>query len=194
MSSETVDAAAEPAAPAVAALRPLRSRYLLAVLLVAVALVSAVSWGLVTLAGVDATADSFARTDVPGEFSVDVHPGSWDLYAEGGADLDGIVITDERGDDVAVGPATSSAYERDGRTVEPVGSFEVPLGGEFTYRIGVTGTGDAGETPTLAVGPRDDVESFTRQRPLVLVLLAVNVGAAVAIVVVPVVRWRRNRA
>lgn len=82
--------------------RPLRSRWLLALALVVVALASAVMWGYLTTVAVDETAKSFARADMPGEVTADLRPGTWNVYAEGPARVDRVTVTDGDGRPVEV--------------------------------------------------------------------------------------------
>lgn len=172
---------------------PLRSRYLLAVVLVLVALVSVVMWGLLTVRATDDLAAGLDRTSVPGELTVDLHPGRWILYGEGDLALDEVKVSypDGREVPVTLDPASAATYEHQGRTSDAVAAFDLPLGGEWPdMRIVIDGRGTEPDA-AVALAASDQFDQLGRQRWGMLALLVVNVGAAVVIVVVPLMRHRR---
>lgn len=180
----------------ITSLPPLRSRWVLSALLVVVALVCVVMWGLLTLWATDATGKAFARADLPGELTTDLHPGVWKVYAEGPAAVDRVTVAYPDGRPVEVDrvDGAGSAYDRGGFTAIPVATFELPLGGEWPdMEISVTGSAEDPDT-TFAVGAADELTPMDQQRWGMLALLVVNVGAALAIGVVPLVRRRRQVA
>lgn len=174
-------------------LPPLRSRYLLAAALVLVAVGSIVMWGLLTAWSTEDLAAGLDRTEVPGELTVDLHPGEWMLYAEGDVTIDRVQVRYPDGREVPVDqdPDGGTAYEYRGRTAEPVASFELPRVGELPdMQIVAEGSSDDPEA-TVAVAEADQFDHLSVQRWGMLALFVVNVGAALAIVIVPLVRHRR---
>lgn len=172
---------------------PLRSRYLLAGLLVLVAFGSIVMWGLLTVWATEDLAAGLDRTTVPGQLTSDLHPGGWVLYAEGDVAVEQVHVTRSDGREVPVtlDPDIGTSYEYRGRASEPVASFDLPLGGEWPdVRIDVDGRA-ADPDSTVALAAADRFDHLGWQRWGMLTLFVVNVGAAVAIVVVPLVRRRR---
>jgi hypothetical protein len=174
-------------------LSPLRSRYLLAAALVLVSVGSVVMWGLLTAWSTEGLAAGLDRTEVPGELTVDLHPGEWMLYAEGDVTVDRVQVRDPDGREVPVeqDPGDGTPYEYRGRTAEAVASFELPRVGELPdMQIVVEGSG-ADPEATVAVAEADRFDHLSVQRWGMLALFVVNVGAAVLSVVVPLVRHRR---
>lgn len=174
---------------------PPKSRWLLAVALVLIALVSVMMWGLLTVRATDATAKGFARSDLPGELTADLHPGVWNVYVEGEATVERVSVSypDGRRVPVTRTDGGGSTYERQGFSATRVASFTLPLGGERPgMRVRVDGTA---ETPdvTFAVAAADELTYVEAQRWGLLALVVVNVGAAVAVVAVPILRRRRHR-
>lgn len=176
-------------------LAPLKSRWLAAALLVVVALTGVVMWGLLTVRAVDETAAGFARSDLPGELTADLRPGTWNVFVEGGADVERVTVShpDGRPVEVVRRDGVGPAYDRQGSVATRVASFVLPRGGEWPgMTIRVDGTAeDPGAT--FAVGADDELTFAGEQRWGILALLVVNLGVAVLIVVVPIVRWRRHR-
>ena len=178
-----------------AVVRPLRSRWLLAALLVIVALATAVLWAFLTKAAVDATADAFLRGDVPGELTADLHPGTWNIYAEGPVTIRDLTVTHADGRPVPVTehPPTGAGYERGGTQANLIAEFDIPIGGmSGELRIAATGTTEPGAEGAFAVGAADEFGVIGFQRWGMVALLAVNLSAAVLVVVMPIVRHRRH--
>jgi hypothetical protein len=176
-------------------LPPLRSRYLLAALLVLVALVTFVLWSFLAMAAIDATADNYLRGDLPGELTSDFHPGTWNVYAEGPVTVTGITVTDAEGTAVTVttGDGSDMDYDRWGSSATLAGSFDVPRGGmSGEMRIKVTGSAESGGEATFAVSADDELDYLRLQHWGMVALLAVNLGAAVAIIITPIIRRRRH--
>ncbi len=185
------------ARPAVGAtvLPPLRSRWLLATALVLVALATFVLWAVLARVATDATADSFLRTEVPGELTTDLRPGTWNVYAEGPVTVQEVTVTRDDGRPVKVTEhsPTGAGYDRGGSQADVVAEFDIPLGGmsgELT--IAVSGTTERGAEGAFAVGAADEFDFLGIQRWAMVALLAVNLTAAVLIGVVPFVRRRRH--
>jgi hypothetical protein len=169
----------------------------LAALLVLVALATFVLWALLVGVAADATADSFERGDVPGEVTTDLHPGTWNLYAEGPVTIQDVTATRKDGRPVQVTEhsPTGADYDRGGSQARLVADFDIPLGGmsgELT--VAVTGTTEPGAEGAFAVGAADEFDFLGIQRWAMVALLAVNLTAAVLIGVVPIIRRRRHTA
>ena len=187
---------ASEAAPPAATWRPLRSRYLVAALLVLVAVVATSMWAMLSIAATDSAGRSFERSDVPGDLTLDLHPGTWNIYLEGPASVDAIKVTDADGTPVAVNTAEldGATYNRGGFRSQQIASFEVPLGRAAPQmQIAVTGIAQDPDT-TFAVGASGDLADLGVQTWGMVALLVVNLGAAVAIVVTPIVRRRSHAA
>ena len=181
--------------PGAAVLRPLRSRWLLAALLVLVALATVVMWAFLTKATVDATADSLLRGDVPGGLTADLHPGTWNIYAEGPVTIRDVTVTHADGRPVPVTERrpTGAGYERGGNEANLMAEFDIPVGGmSGELRIAATGTTEPGAEGSFAVGAADEFGVIGFQRWGIVALLTVNLSAAVLVVVVPIIRHRRH--
>ncbi len=183
-----------PAAPPAPAFRPLRARYILVVLLPVAALVAALFWLYTVNEAVGAKFDAFTRGDIPGQATVWVSPGTWYIYATTGSAIESIQVTDPSGKSLPVKASSAGAVygARGGRDFHAVGQFTVKVPQVGDARVAVTGTDTFGGG-SFAVGDFN-VNGF--QRPhlwAAAALLVINVGAAVAIVVVPIVRARRVR-
>jgi hypothetical protein len=192
--AETSAEAAPESSTDAASWRPLRSRYLVAALLILVAVVAASMWAMLSIAATDSAGRSFERSDVPGDLTLDLHPGTWNIYLEGPASIDAIKVTDADGTPVAVNTAEldGATYNHGGFRTEQIASFEIPLGGTASQmQIAVTGIAQDPDT-TFAVGAADDVGDLGVQTWGMVALLVVNIGAAVAIVITPIVRRRRH--
>ena len=183
-----------PAAPAPAEVptRPLRSRYVIAVLLVLAALSAALFWSFAVNEAVGARLDKFTRGPVPGRTTVWVNPGTWYVYATGGSTLDGIQVTGPDGRPLPVAPTATvdTMAAGGGMGLHTVGQFTVPVPEVGNAQVAVTGT-DTTAQGWFAVGDFDVNGFQTLQFAAMTALVVVNAGAAVAIVVVPVVRARR---
>lgn len=185
------------AAPArLPALKPSRMRYVLVALLPIVALVCAVLWGYAVYETVGASTDNLVRGSVPGEITMDLHPGTWYIYAEGSATVQSIRVTDQDGQPVAVKPSSAGTYDRGGSQARAVGQFEVKPGPSAggVHRIAVTGTGTGDPPGDFAVGTFSVNGFMQPQLWGIGALLLVNVGSAIAIAVVPIIRARRRTA
>lgn len=172
-------------------LRPLRSRYVLVVLLPLVALVAVVLWALTADARATASAETYPRSDIPGSITVQPRAGTWFVYAEGATrDFDVEVVAPD-GTQVPVRELQAGGvYEIRGTQAEAVASFDVPAMTDTGYTVRAVGSPDP--QATFAVGD-DDLIGWTRLSQVAgLALLLVNAGAAVAIVVVPIARYRRH--
>lgn len=180
---------AEPARPRY---RPLRARYILVVLLPVVALAAA----MFSLFGVNDTVnakfDAFPRADIPGQATVWVHPGTWYIYATTGSTINSIHVTGPSGQALPVKASSAGSITgaRGGLDFHAVGQFTVKVGQVGDARVSVAGADNLGGG-SFAVGDFN-INSYQGPRLWVVgALLVVNIGAAVAIVVLPIVRARR---
>ena len=184
-----------PAAPAPAGrpARPLRSRYVAAVLLVLAALSAALFWSFAVNEAVGARLDRFTRGAIPGPATVWVHPGTWYVYATNGSTIDSIQVTGPGGRLLPVGPtaAVDTMAAGGGTGLRAVGQFTVPVPEVGNAQVTVTGTDTTGQG-WFAVGDFDANRFQTFQLSALTALVVVNAATALAIVVVPIVRARRS--
>jgi hypothetical protein len=170
---------------------PRRARYWIVALLPIVAILSAILWSWATYEAIGAKTDSFTRGPVSGELTVQVHPDTWYVYAEQGATIRDVSVTDQNGNVVALTKTSAGGYDRGGVPARCVGKFEVPRGEVGSVRIAATGTDPSG-WGTLAVG-NFNIDGFRRiHRWGIMALLAVNMGSSLAIAFVPIIRRRRD--
>ncbi len=182
-----------PTGPPSPRFRPLRTRYILAVLLPVAALVAALFWLFAVNETVNAKFDAFTRADIPGQTTVWVNPGTWYVYATTGSTINSIQVTDPSGQSLPVTASSAGAITgaRGGRDSHAVGQFTVEVGQVGDARVAVAGTDTLGGG-SFAVGDFDINGFQAPQFWAVAALLVVNVGAAIAIIVVPIVRARRR--
>lgn len=172
-----------------AAARPLRSRYILAVLLLIVAVVGAAGWAFARSQASDS--DYFRNTHgtVPGTVAVEAHPGSFAVFSEGGT-LTSLRVTDATGTTIPVTMNTppKSMPNYGGYTIKEVARFDVKPGSDppGPWRVAVTGSAQA-----FAVGEYGNSSELGVDVWGIAALLVVNVGAAAVIVFVPIIRQRR---
>ena len=189
MTTSTSQMLVPPVAPSPGS-KPLKSRYLLVVLLPLVALFTVVAWGFTSSWAASDMSQAWDRADVPGQLVLDLHPGTWYIYQEATLSAPTFRVLGPGGTPVAVDPASGGDYSSSGSGGSLAARFEVPpgvtAGGRYTI---VADSADVqGEFAVT------DVDMAGRQRVEQIaqwILLAVNVGAAIAIAVVPVVRSRR---
>lgn len=179
--------------------KPLKSRYLAVVLLPVVALVAIGLWSQAVDSWVDAKAESFHRYPAPADVTLSLHPGTWTVYKEGSVGaIRSVTVTNPAGQAVTLADASGSSYDLGtGTNADPLVKFTVApgamgdsLNSARDYRIVVTGDGT-----TFAVGDFDIPDTIGSNSGIewpMLLLLAVNVGVATAITIVPLVRYRRQ--
>lgn len=173
--------------------RPLRSRYVVVVLLVLGALVAFGTNVFIVSGAIDATAKSFARSSIPGTITTDLHPGTWNVWLEGPGTIDTVTVTDASGRafDVRMGGGGTS-YNRSGFTASKVASFEVPRGGMVTKaRVTASGTSGTPES-AFAVGPADEFGYTDIAKYGSIVVIVIDLVAIALIVAVPIIRHRRR--
>ena len=181
-----------PAAGPAPRYRPLRSRYILVVFLPLAALIAAVVSTFAVNDTVNAKFDSFPRAEIPGQATVWIHPGTWYIYATTGSTINSIQVTDPSGQALPVKASSAGSITgaRGGRDFHAVGQFTAKVGQVGDARVTVAGADTVGGG-SFAVGDFN-IQSYQGPRFWVLrALLVVNIGAAIAIVVVPIVRARR---
>jgi hypothetical protein len=184
-----------PAATSTAGLRPLRSRYVIAVLLPLVALGAAIGWyGSSWSAGEHQYLD-MAQSSLPVVLKAgpgsSISGGPWYVYSEGNSAVTSVRVTDTlTGAAVPVTMKSVSVENFGGLSPRQVASFKTnpslrpqprPL------RIEIAGSGYA------RVGGYDATQAMRWTYWGIAVLLVVNVGASIAIIVVPIVRRRRHQ-
>jgi hypothetical protein len=171
---------------------PLRSRYLLVVLLPVVAFAVAVVWGVYAAGAVDEMANGWARADVPGQVVVDGNPGTWYVHQEGTLSEPTIRVLGPDGSPVTVVSQEATEVSMfGGSSGSVIATFQVPTGETpgGSYTIVAESADRQGSFSVTDV----DVAGWERPQLIaMLVLLLVNAGAAVAIGVVPALRWRRG--
>ena len=168
---------------------PTRWRYVAVLLLPLTAIAAIVMWGFAVNHAVNGEADGFVRGDLPGAVTVDGHPGTWTVYAERGT-ITGVVVTDAAGAiPVRMLKPKSAGYDRGGTFADRVATFEIARGHIESLRVTVTGTSD-GEGQ-FAVGEFDIPGYMRIHRTGMATLLIIDVAIAIAIAIVPQVRYRR---
>jgi hypothetical protein len=164
--------------------------------LVAMAVLAAlIAYGanaFLTAGAIDATANSFERTRLPGTITT-MHPGEWRVWLEGPGTMDAVEVCDGSGRPIEVRDGDGDTnYNHGGFEARAVASFTIPRGGlSPDVRVTVTGSAETPET-SFAVGPADD---FDYVRPayyatVAVIALILLVGAAIA--VAPILRNRRS--
>ena len=181
----------DPSAPP---FRPLRARYILVGLLPLVALVAASFWLYAVGTTVSAKFDTFTTADIPGRATVSVRPGTWYIYATTGSTINTIQVTDPSGRSLPVKASSAGTITgaRGGMDFHAVGQFTVEVGQVGDALVTVDGT-DPFRNGSFATGAFSINGFQGPQFGVVAALVVVNIGAAVAIVVVPIVRARRLR-
>lgn len=164
--------------------RPSRWRYAWAAIVVLVGLISSVQWGFAVLRASEAEADNFPRADVPGALTVELHPGTWYVYEEAGAEVQDVEVVGPDGavkvDDVSNGIVDFTGYDRAGGTGNAVGVFRLEPGSMGEYTVTAIGNDEFGDG-TFAVG-EGDVVTFRRNQTVgLVVMLVVTLGTGVAI-------------
>jgi len=173
--------------------KPLRSRYVLVVLLPLVALLSAVLWSITTYSGASSAAAGYPRSAIPGDVTVDVHPGTWVVYQEAASRDFTVSVVAPGGTDVPVRYIRGQGgyvYDFQGAQATAVAAFDVPVGVTGTYTV--TAVGQADPQGTFAVGEDNQIGWAAVNGWAIVGLLLVNLGAAAAIALVPLVRYRRQ--
>ena len=162
--------------------RPSLLRFVLAGLLVVAGALAALL--LLGTGGTAVTASLQAAAQGPASgVAVTAHPDTWFVYTLEGAPVADIALTAADGTALPVTPADEGFVWGPHREGLQVGTFEVPVGvGLAGYRVAATPTAGAGET-TLAVTTFDAVRWGRLVAWGAGVLVAVNVGVAVALVV-----------
>ena len=175
--------------------KPLKSRYVLVVLLPLVALLSAVLWSITVYAGAGSAAEAYARGTIPGQVTVDVHPGTWVVFEEASIRDFTVRVVAADGTEVPVRYIRGEGgyvYDVHGAQATAVAAFDVPVGVIEQYTV--TSVGEADSQGSFAVGEDSPITWSRVNGWATVALLLVNVGAAAAIVVVPIVRYRRQVA
>jgi len=175
---------------------PSRARFIPAILLPLAGIAAALMWGFAALVAVSATADGFIRGNVPGTISAELHPGTWYLYAEGGATVRTVRVTGPggRAAPVTMTSPVSVGYDHGGNSARQIGRFDVRPGQMGRYRVTASGTTQYYGNGGLAVG-EFSVAGFMRpQRLGIAALLLVNITSGVAIAVAPAIRRSRRRS
>lgn len=172
--------------------RPPASRWVLVAMSVIAALIAYGANALLSTAAIDATADSFDRTRLPGTVTVTMRPGEWRVWLEGPGAVEAVEAVDGSGRPIEVRMGDGdSTYHHGGSESRAVASFTIPRGGlSPDVRVTVTGTVESPET-SFAVGPAD---AFDYVRPadyatILAITLVLLVAAAIA--VAPILRSRR---
>ena len=166
-----------------------------AAIVMVVALLAAVQWAFAVLRASEAEADNFARGDVPGTLSVDLHPGTWYVYEEAGASVRDVEVTGPDGarvpvDDVSKAFIDFTGYDRNGRGASAVGVVRLEPGAMGEYSITVTGIDEFGDG-TFAIGS-SDVVTFRRNQTVGLVVTLVVMMATGITILVGTLRRRRD--
>lgn len=173
-------------------LRPLRSRYVVAFLLPAVAIVAVIGWYSAGWSWKEQSYLNMPEHTLPAVVTLDGRPGPYWIYGEGTTDVTGVRVTDANGRVIPVQMLTPRSIENyGGLSPKEIARFEAVsrLGptGPVPLRVALTGSG------AIRIGEHN--EAFPGpERWGMVALMVVNVGAAVAIIVVPIVRRRRHRA
>lgn len=167
-------------------------RFLLAVPLVLVGVLAALLWSGTAQTAVTASLEAAVHGQAQ-EITVTPHPDPYFVYSEDGAAVTGITVTAPDGTTLPVTLTSESFSYGPHREGLQVGTFEVPAGaGLVDYRVVVTTAQRQGDA-AIAV-TTFDVAHFNRMnRWGMAALLAVNVGVAVALLVLPTGRGRIRR-
>lgn len=187
-----------PGAGRASGLRPLRARYVIAVLLPLVALSASIGWYGAAWSAAENQYLGMHQLTLPGVVTLPGPnepfggPKYW-VYAEGLTTVTGVRVTNTAGQ---VFPVTMLAKpvaveNYGGLSPQQVAWFDVSNGPRppVPLRIEVTGGGSA------RVGSDDATEFLNAwERWGIAALLVVNVGASIAIIVVPIIRRRRHPA
>lgn len=186
------DETPRPVGTSSAARKPLKSRYVAVVLLPIVALFAIGLWSQAVDSWVDAKAESFYRYSAPADVTLSLGPGTWTVYKEGSVGaIRSVTVTDPAGQAVTLADASGSSYDLGtGTNADPLVKFTVAPRAMGDYRIVVTGGGTK-----FAVGNFDIPDTIGSNSGIewpMLVLFAVNAGVAIAIAIVPLVRYRRQ--
>ena len=170
--------------------KPPKSRYLLVVLLPLVALFTVVAWGFTSSWAASDMSQAWDRADVPGQLVLELHPGTWYIYQEATLSAPTFRVLGPGGTPVVVEPASGGDYTNGGSGGSLAARFEVPpgvtTGGQYTIVADSRDVQGEFAVTDVDVAGRQRVEQIAQW-----ILLAVNVGAAIAIAVVPIVRSRR---
>ena len=182
----------EPAAASASGLRPLRSRYVVAVLLPLVAIMAVSGWYGAVWSSKEQTYLNMPEHTLPAVVVLNGRPGTYWVYGQGATEVTGIRVTDANGRVIPVQTLRPRSVEDyGGLSPKEIARFEavrfLPPTGPIPLRVEVTGSG------TIRIGERSPT-FLGWERWGMAALMTVNVGAAVAIIVVPVARRRRRRA
>ncbi len=171
-------------------LRPLRSRYVIAALLPLVAIMAVIGWYLSAWGWREQSYLNMTEHTIPTVVTLDGHPGTYWIYGQGTTEVTGVQVTDANGGVIPVQMLKPSAIENyGGFSPKEVARFDVPIRpptGPIPLRVEVTGSG------TIRIGEHSPA-FLGWERWGMAALMVVNVGAAVAIIVVPIVRRRRHQ-
>lgn len=170
------------------AFKPLRSRYLVAALLVIIGVVAAAGWAGARSSASDSDYFRNAHADVPGVLTV-AHPGAFKIFVENGT-LTSVQVTDSTGANVPItmNRPPKSMPNYGGFTIKEVARINIPPGSDRPGPVKVAVTGNA---TAFAVGESGNASELGIDVWGILALLVVNLGAAGAIVIVPIIRGRR---
>ncbi|HET7311055.1 MAG TPA: hypothetical protein VFJ17_06985 [Mycobacteriales bacterium] len=172
-----------------APIRPSRWRFVAVLLLPLTAVAAIVMWGFAVNRAVSAEANGFSRGPLPGVVTVDGHPGTWTVYAERGT-ITGVRVADAAGEiPVTMTAPRSAGYDQGGTEATRVATFRVEPGRIGTWRVAVTGSSEG--DGQFAVGEFDIGRYMRIHHAGMVALLVTDVAIAVAIAVVPAVRYRR---
>lgn len=169
--------------------KPLRSRYLLAALLVIAGVVGAAGWASARSSASDSDYFRNAHAGVPGVLNISAHPGLFKVFVENGT-LTSVRVTDATG---AVIPLTmfeppKAMPNYGGHTIKEVARFELKPGNKYvgpTFKVEATGSATA-----FAVGESGNASEYGNDIWGIIALLVVNIAAAAAIVLAPILRQR----
>lgn len=170
--------------------RPLRSRYAIAVLLVLVALIAALGWnGSVWSVG-DQKYLNMQQTSLPGTVTLQGGGPTYYLYAEGISTVTNVRVTNTAGQVFSVTMRTRQVDNFGGWSPKQVAVFDVRNGPRppLPLRVEITGNGYA------RVGSYDATQVLGLERWGIAALLVVNFGAAIGMILVPIVRRRRHQS
>ena len=192
-----------PPAPVVAGpLRPGRSRYLIAAL---VLLLIGIPSVLAFMNGFDAINNGLIRVPVPGDREIDLEPGTWTVFYEHNGEFEGevyatpratpdisIIVTGRGGQQIPVVSSNASFnYNLGGHAGYSIAKFETEHGGR--HRV-VTMTTNPNQKETYLIALGQDLGKATLLLVLgVIGMLAAAVLAFIAWLLVFVMRYRAKK-
>lgn len=129
------------------------------------------------------------QTSIPGIVSLQGGGPTYFVYAEGLTTVTSVRVTNTAGQVFPVTMRTRTVDNFGGLSPKQVAWFDVSNGPRppLPLRVEVTGNG------YVRVGDYDATQVIGLERWLIAALLVVNFGAAIAVIVVPIVRRRRHQ-